>query len=416
MKAPFPKGGIPSMMGDQLGGFNNQQAQQAQISQALNNMTDDELLKLINSNPEIKKQYEELIDKHKHEISQNQLKQSKPVNTKEYYKIEKELDKYLDNEGGIVIEPEPRFVFKAFEKGTQEKFFINVLTHPLIDVPEEKYLVDYENQPGLRVPMSLGRLKEDNDKKGDLCKVVDAIVNPKVADNLQKDPGLSQFFIQLLQGYCETKYKVTLDDKFSIPKLKYKGKSIEYQRVKGKKAPKIQQLSQEDIQTQEQIAKSGKKLVQEMNEGKKQNLPMGMIPRPKWNLYILYKDGTQEEYDGDFNLQKLKYIKIVIELPLLVTGKHIQLEVTDSKMYLRNGKFYELCLKYPLKIDKTSYKTAFSTTKRCLIVKMKPLIVKEIEKITTNVSKDQVDEIKQDTTQVVNKAIGLSNDMLDDLV
>lgn len=88
---------------------------------------------------------------------------SKPVTSAEYAKIEGEIEKHLDKEGGIVIEPEPRFVLKTFEAATKEKFFINILTHPLIDVPEEKQLVDYQNQPGLRVPMSLGKLKEDND-------------------------------------------------------------------------------------------------------------------------------------------------------------------------------------------------------------------------------------------------------------
>lgn len=89
---------------------------------------------------------------------------SKPVTSAEYIKIERDLEKYLDKEGGIVIEPAPRFVMKTCEAKTKEKFFINIVTHPLIDVPEEKFLVDYENQPGLRVPMSLGKIKEDSDK------------------------------------------------------------------------------------------------------------------------------------------------------------------------------------------------------------------------------------------------------------
>lgn len=70
---------------------------------------------------------------------------SKPVTSAEYLKIEKEIEKHLDKEGGIVIEPAPRLVIKTCEVKSKEKFFINVLTHPLIDVPEEKFLVDYEN-------------------------------------------------------------------------------------------------------------------------------------------------------------------------------------------------------------------------------------------------------------------------------
>jgi hypothetical protein len=41
------------------------------------------------------------------------------------------------------MEPSKGFVFKAFDK-YKEKFFINIVKHPLIDKPEEKDLVDYD--------------------------------------------------------------------------------------------------------------------------------------------------------------------------------------------------------------------------------------------------------------------------------
>jgi hypothetical protein len=84
-----------------------------------------------------------------------------------------------------------------------------VTHHPIIDEPEEKYLVDYESQPGLRVPMSLGKLKEDHDNskicvltsENEVCKVVDVIINPKVYENVVKDDGLKQFLEELLRNY-----------------------------------------------------------------------------------------------------------------------------------------------------------------------------------------------------------------------
>ncbi len=57
------------------------------------------------------------------------------------------------------IEPSPGIVIKAFEHETGEKVFINVVQHPVVDPIEQKLLVDYENQPGLRIPMSVGRVK-----------------------------------------------------------------------------------------------------------------------------------------------------------------------------------------------------------------------------------------------------------------
>jgi hypothetical protein len=49
----------------------------------------------------------------------------------------------LDPEGGITIEPERGFVIKTFDNH-KEKIFINVVQHEIIDMPEEKMLVDYE--------------------------------------------------------------------------------------------------------------------------------------------------------------------------------------------------------------------------------------------------------------------------------
>ena len=42
----------------------------------------------------------------------------------------------LDKEGGIMIEPTPGFVFKTHELKTNEKIFINVVGHSIIDEPE----------------------------------------------------------------------------------------------------------------------------------------------------------------------------------------------------------------------------------------------------------------------------------------
>lgn len=54
-------------------------------------------------------------------------------------------------------------------------------------------LVDLENQPGLRIPMSMGRVREDNDKsnwsiivEGVPCKTVDVVMNNLVVEKAEK--------------------------------------------------------------------------------------------------------------------------------------------------------------------------------------------------------------------------------------
>lgn len=40
------------------------------------------------------------------------------------------------------------------------------------------------------------------------------------------------------------------------------------------------------------------------------------------------QDDKEVEYDGDFTLNGIKYVKIRVELPLLVTGKFVELKVS----------------------------------------------------------------------------------------
>jgi len=57
--------------------------------------------------------------------------------------LDPKYDMQLDDEGGIVVEPKQAFVMKSRDVRTKEKFFVNVVTHPIIDEPEEKNFVDY---------------------------------------------------------------------------------------------------------------------------------------------------------------------------------------------------------------------------------------------------------------------------------
>lgn len=64
----------------------------------------------------------------------------------------------------MIIKPEEGFVLKFLDKRTGEKIFVNVVKHEAVDHPEEKQLVDFDNQVGLRIPMSMGLVREDRDK------------------------------------------------------------------------------------------------------------------------------------------------------------------------------------------------------------------------------------------------------------
>lgn len=70
------------------------------------------------------------------------LNRIKPVTSEEYLKDPAGVP--VDEEGGLLIKPEPGFVLKTKELRTHVKFFINMVHHPVIDKPEAKEMVDLD--------------------------------------------------------------------------------------------------------------------------------------------------------------------------------------------------------------------------------------------------------------------------------
>ena len=65
---------------------------------------------------------------------------------------------------------------------------------------------------------------------------------PETVKRAQSDPGFRQAIVELAFAYIQQKFTTQLSPRFTIPKVKYKGATIQWQRVKAKRAPKIQEV------------------------------------------------------------------------------------------------------------------------------------------------------------------------------
>lgn len=128
------------------------------IDESAGGSQEEQLMEVLKSNPELMQKYQAEVAK-----MQSQS-QHPPMTSQQYMDKLDSIEKYFDTEGGLTIEPSQAFVLKFFDKRSNEKIFVNIVTHEVIDHPEEKLLVDFENQPGLRIPMSMGRVRESSDK------------------------------------------------------------------------------------------------------------------------------------------------------------------------------------------------------------------------------------------------------------
>jgi hypothetical protein len=155
----------------------------------------------------------------------------------------------IDEEGGAVIQPLEGFVVKSKDTASGEKVFVNMTHHSIVEGITEQAVTPEDaakygtGERGVRIPLSLGPVREDRDKKGDPVRVFDFIWATDTVRKAQTEAVFRQQMVELAFTYIEQKFGVRLDMRFTIPKMKYKGSTIQFQRVKAKKGgPKIQEV------------------------------------------------------------------------------------------------------------------------------------------------------------------------------
>lgn len=149
----------------------------------------------------------------------------------------------VDAEGGITVRPEPGFVIKTRATGSGMKVFLNVVSNENVEKPHMKSFAELEGEEGCRVPLSVGTPVEDFDKKQEPCVTYDLVANPEIVDECNQTPAFRDSIVQLCLAAVAQKYDVELDQRFKIPKMKYKGNTVQLQRLRVKKQAQIQEVS-----------------------------------------------------------------------------------------------------------------------------------------------------------------------------
>lgn len=132
--------------------------------------------------------------------------------------------------------------------------------------------------------------------------------------------------------------------------------------MKGKKPPKINIINENSGPKNPDIDEEEEKPKTEINKDIYQN----KIVTPKWTLYMKEKDWF--EYDGDYDIHQLNEIKLKIELPALITGKFIDLKISDDDLGLKAGKIYQLHLRFPVKVLSAEAEAKFDCDNRVLYI------------------------------------------------
>ena len=98
----------------------------------------------------------------------------------------------IDKEGGAIVQPQKGFVIKTKDLNSGVKIFINITSHDLIEPIGEKSIPAAEAvqygaaETGLRIPLSLGNIREERDKKDEAVQTCDFIFNIETVQRAQK--------------------------------------------------------------------------------------------------------------------------------------------------------------------------------------------------------------------------------------
>ena len=201
-------------------------------------------------------------------------------------------------------------------------------------------------------------------------------MNENIAKKSKADQGLLELMTALLSSYSNEKFGLELNSTPIFPKLKYKG-TIQPQRIKAKRAPKISNLSEEETKE---------------------------IPRPNFVLHILDFEGNFRKFNGTLACD----YKFVIELPMLVTGQKLLLQYNDIGFHLRAGALYEISLKWPEAVKSETIEAKFNVPTRELWITFKAKKVSASSSQSQNLPNPQPNKLIH--------SVNLENPLLNDIV
>ena len=153
----------------------------------------------------------------------------------------------------LLVTPSPGFVVKTRGTRNGEKFFLNILGSEHVEAPHMKSLLEADGQKGIRIPISVGERVEERDKSGEPCECVDLVISSKSISEAEADVEFKQMVCQIAIQAVSQKYKLELEPRFTLPRLKYKGATVRAQRIRIKKESQIEEITESSVISTDRI-------------------------------------------------------------------------------------------------------------------------------------------------------------------
>ncbi|CAG9853671.1 unnamed protein product [Phyllotreta striolata] len=279
---------------------------------------------------------------------------------------EDDLAKLFDQKNfpSKLVKPSPGFCIKTKELTDKGKVFVNICQTDAIPPPKDITTKELQeilesDEPGdYRVPMSIGEIRTENDKKGEKAKVCDVAVNPSFFKKVTNIPEFKNFFLAIVFHGLQDKYNLEfVDEKIILQNRKVFGtlqthriqqREIEQKMGAGDSNPLLSALGDKTH------APSKKPLIETISSVD------SITKEPPYRLYKM-KDGQNCLY-GEF------------QLPGVISTKEITLDIGEDRILLESKlRGYLLDIFVPYIIKQRNCASTFDKTSKVLKVTM-PLV------------------------------------------
>ncbi|XP_074036473.1 PIH1 domain containing 1 isoform X2 [Leptinotarsa decemlineata] len=277
---------------------------------------------------------------------------------------EEELGKFFTTPGyaSKIIQPTPGFCVKTKEVGSGTKVFVNVCQTDAIPPPKDISVKELEelmesDEPGdYKVPMSLGEIRTEPDKKGQDAKVCDVAIHPAFLKKVAENPAFKSFFLAVVFQGIEDKYNLSCEDE-KTPLLNRKtfGK-LQTHRIQQREIDqKMAESTQKSLMSEVGGSAEPKKVVIETLSNTET-----ITKTPEFRLYK--KKTGQNCLYGEF------------KLPDVISAQEVDLDIGEDRILLESKtRNYLLDIFVPYIVKQKNCSSSFDKSTKILTVTM-PLV------------------------------------------
>ncbi|KAJ3035848.1 Protein kintoun [Rhizophlyctis rosea] len=350
-------------------------------------------------------QFKKLFFEYMNEISD-------PENRKLY---EAELTQLEAERGNNVrfVNPEPGFVVKTFTPTSTpsetEKLFINICSSPEIAIAS----VSGKNAKGQNwsIPYTLSAGREDVDHANNKCTVYDCVFHPDTLKRANDSIPFRNMLISTAMEGVEKQFKIQIDKKFKLPKLKSKGPLGQTVIRTSAPQPPSTSTSETSVEFLDRLKREQQSeskppstpstkspLIQEIpspksSEPTQESKPVEVTPR-----FSIVHRGVNDDYQKYTNERnrmggtRPDVLVVRVELPGVFSAGAVTLDTTEKDLDLHVPDKYKLHLPLPFSVVHEKGSAKFDKGKQTLTVTLPVVPPPVVDVPTPNVPVEISDE------------------------